>query len=358
MSKTGTEQSVRGLELGVVSFDEWAHPEAESAEEPAGSEEREDTGTILAALKERYNTEALRHYRTERVALDSLTVEGEEHVRASAAGMTGSIELFGVLQAPAVLEHPDGRREVIYGRRRVVGARRAGEADIEVRIYTGVSRAQMALLILTENVARGPAWVRDVQMVSELRRAGTLMTEAELKAMLGGRRLPYIREILRMATLPEPVLELILDGKVTQRLAARVARLRGRDMDRIAEMALSGSLDEHAIELALRAATQELSPLLATVLDEEEVLTPAPAQAAPEAAPLSTEAEPAGKGRARARKVSQDLSGFAARAAEHGEAPPTPAALREMLRGALEGGALTPRATVLARALAEELRRL
>jgi len=332
----------------------------ELAEADGGAEQAAEEGdaALLARLRERYDTAALREYRMVRGHPADLYIpeDDEETLKGSVASMAGSIGLFGILQAPAVLLRADGVREVIFGRRRVLAARRAGEVEIEWREYEGVTRPQLGLLILTENISRAPAWVRDVRTVAELRDAGTLLTERELKAVLGGRRLPYIRELLRMAALPEPILNVIFAGHVSQRLAARLCRLKGRELDRAAELALAGELTEESVEHALRAMAQSMSRPLAALLDapEEPEALPEPV-AAPAPAPAVATSSKARK------KAERTVDGGPVIVTGPRTAP-EPAALdhdglTDALRRAIAAPDMPGRARAYALALLEVLRR-
>ena len=129
-------------------------------------------------------------------------------------GLAESIEARGILQPLVIRELPDGAYELIAGERRLRAARIAGLAEVPalVRAADDADRLELALL---ENVAR-----EDLNPVEEARACATLVddlgvTKEELARRLGKSR-AAVSNLTRILRLPEPVLEQIERGELSE----------------------------------------------------------------------------------------------------------------------------------------------
>lgn len=151
-----------------------------------------------------------------------------------------SIRSVGVIQ-PILVRQEGERYTIIAGERRWRAARIAGLTHIPaiVRDWDAVQRMEVALI---ENLQRD-----DLNPVDEAMGVSRLMEECgltqEAVAQRLGRSRPAVANLLRLLTLPESILELLREGK----LSAGHAR------------ALVGLPEEKQLALAQLAVTQGLS---------------------------------------------------------------------------------------------------
>src|SRR5258708_25093974 len=185
----------------------------------------------LLALMKRLGIESPLSYQTRHLPIDRLIVPGEELVKASAGAFQTNIQLVGLLHAPLVvleqgqgIDDPEATFRVVAGRRRVAGACRAGLTYIECRVYDALSPQTRALIVLSENMHRSPAWVEELKALVELVDEGVGMTDTELAKSLGV-PMTRVREQLKLAHLPPPLLSQILAGKMNLGTAKQLVRL-------------------------------------------------------------------------------------------------------------------------------------
>ena len=131
------------------------------------------------------------------------------------AGLSASIAQHGVLQPIIVRENPlsAGTYEIIAGERRWRASKMAGLSEIPVVILDGDDQkaAQVALI---ENVQR-----QDLNPLEEalgyrdlIERFG--LTQEQVAEQVGKSR-PTITNMMRLLDLPDEVLEMLRDGRVT-----------------------------------------------------------------------------------------------------------------------------------------------
>ena len=185
----------------------------------------------LLALMKRLGIESPLRYETRHLPIDRLIVPGEKLMKASAGQFQTNIQLVGLLHAPLVvleqgqgIDDPEATFRVVAGRRRVAGACRAGLTYIECRVYDALSPQMRALIVLSENMHRSPAWVEEVKALVELVDGGVGMTDTELAKSLGV-PMTRVREQLKLAHLPPPLLSQILAGKMNLGTAKQLVRL-------------------------------------------------------------------------------------------------------------------------------------
>jgi len=186
---------------------------------------------VLLALMKRLGIESPLSYQTRHLPIERLIVPGEKLMKTSAGQFQTNIQLVGLLHAPLVvleqgqgIDDPEAIFRVVAGRRRVAGACRAGLTYVECRVYEALSPQMRALIVLSENMHRSPAWVGELKALVELVDEGVGMTDTELAKSLGV-PVTRVREQLKLAHLPPPLLSQIFAGKMNLRTAKQLVRL-------------------------------------------------------------------------------------------------------------------------------------
>jgi ParB family chromosome partitioning protein len=133
---------------------------------------------------------------------------------ASITALAESISEAGVIQPLVVRPLPDGRYELIAGERRWRAAREAG-LEIVPALIRDEDEARRIQTALIENVAR-----EDLNPVDEARACATLvedlgLTKEELGKRLGRSRVA-ISNLIRLLDLPDPALDLIESGDLSE----------------------------------------------------------------------------------------------------------------------------------------------
>ena len=239
----------------------------------------------LLALMKRLGIESPLRYETRHLPIDRLIVPGEKLMKASAGQFQTNIQLVGLLHAPLVvleegqgIDDPEATFRVVAGRRRVAGACRAGLTYIECRVYDALSPQMRALIVLSENMHRSPAWVEELKALVELVDEGVGMTDTELAKSLGV-PVTRVREQLKLAHLPPPLLSQIFAGKMSQGTAKQLVRLSKTQQAFLASLAEMG--EEITTELVEQILRRQISTGLAPL---QEMLAQQWQEGAPEAA--------------------------------------------------------------------------
>lgn len=248
MTKRKTTQSADDAVSGSSPAPAPAPADAATAT-AAADEKKESAAARLARVKQRLAvSEPLAPVRAEALPIELLSIPGIDLIRpAQTVGMARSFELVAMMHPPSVAAptsavlaaNPEAPYRVIAGRRRVLAAARNGEPLVFCHIYEGLSSAQEALLTLAENNTRTAAWVRDLECAAELINGHAQLTEDDL-AFLLGRPVTTVRELVKIARLPESLLAQICAGQITQATAKRLTRLSARARDRLSEKAAAG----------------------------------------------------------------------------------------------------------------------
>lgn len=296
------------------------------------------------------------------VAFEDMEIPGAELVKSAGAAMARSFELVEIMHAPSVRApgSPGAKYTVLAGRRRILGLMRAGLEGVECNVYAAdLTDAQAAAITLTENHSRGAAWVRDVQAIAELLHVARLTID-DLAAMFGRAR-SGIAELARVAKLPDPLLEQIYAGKLSQVEARQLTRLRPSEVDRLAGIAAGGAdITGDDIRGTLRQQwTDGLSKPLAQALDfaDEPMVEVTKPRPAPPKPPVWTGAEPSGT------SATQHADGtvewqYPAPLAPSALPEATAHGLADELARLASNAALPARVRTLAKALQAELERL
>lgn len=165
---------------------------------------------------------------------------------AALAALAASISQFGVLQPIIVTELADGSGtyRIVAGERRWRAARAAGLGEIPAIIFSGDELAA-AQVSLVENIQR-----RDLSAVEEalafrdlIERFG--LTQDEVADKVGKSR-PAVTNSLRLLELPDAVLEMISDGRLSMGHARAI-------------LGLNDTSDEARTALAEKVAAADLS---------------------------------------------------------------------------------------------------
>jgi len=225
----------------------------------------------LLALMKRLGIESPLSYETRHLPIDRLIVPGEKLMKASAGQFQTNIQLVGLLHAPLVvleqghgIDDPVATFHVVAGRRRVAGACRAGLTYIECRVYDALSPQMRALIVLSENMHRSPAWVEELKALVELVDEGVGMTDTELAKSLGV-PITRVREQLKLAHLPPPLLRQIFAGKMNLSTAKQLVRLSKTQQAFLASLAELG--EEITTELVEQILRRQISTGLAPLQD-------------------------------------------------------------------------------------------
>jgi ParB/RepB/Spo0J family partition protein len=221
----------------------------------------------LLALMKRLGIESPLSYQTRYLSIDKLIIPGEQLVKTSAGQFQTNIQLVGLLHAPLVvleegegIDDPEATFRVVAGRRRVAGACRAGMTYIECRVYDTMSPQIRALIVLSENMHRSPAWIEEVKALVELVDEGVGMTDTELAKSLGV-PVSRVREHLKLAQLPPPLLGQIFAGKMSQGTAKQLVRLSKTQQAFLASLTEMG--EEITAELVEQILRRQISTGLA-----------------------------------------------------------------------------------------------
>jgi ParB/RepB/Spo0J family partition protein len=239
----------------------------------------------LLALMKRLGIESPLRYETRHLPIDRLIVPGEKLMKASAGQFQINIQLVGLLHAPLVvleegqgIDDPEATFRVVAGRRRVAGACRAGLTYIECRVYDALSPQMRAMIVLSENMHRSPAWIEELKALVELVDEGVGMTDTELAKSLGV-AVTRVREQLKLAHLPPPLLGQIFAGKMNLGTAKQLVRLSKTQQAFLAELSEMG--EEITTELAEQILRRQISSGLAPL---QEMLAQQWQEGVPEAA--------------------------------------------------------------------------
>jgi hypothetical protein len=225
-------------------------------------------------LMQRLGIQAFPPHETREIALERLVVPGRERIRLSKDSLfVTSIARVGVLEPPAVvlttgegLDDLAATFEVMFGRRRVVGAELAKRRVVKCEAYAWTTPQFTSLLALIENEQRASAWIKEVQDLRSLMEEKVGMTLDDLAAFGFDRR--SLKKRLRIAQLPFPLLQQIYAGSINQALAKDLANLKQAQLAKLAALAEQGQTISAALvrqELRFQV-NRGLAPLYAAAV--------------------------------------------------------------------------------------------
>lgn len=183
--------------------------------------------------------------------------------------LADSITAHGVLQPIIVRENPNsqGMYEIIAGERRWRASKLAGLSEIPVVIFDGddLKAAQVAII---ENVQR-----QDLNPLEEalgyrdlIERFG--LTQEQVAEQVGKSR-PTITNMMRLLDLPEAVLEMLKNGKISSGHARALLALKKReDMLILAEKIYGRGLSVREIEAAVKRMNSVTEEPVAETLED------------------------------------------------------------------------------------------
>ncbi|HRO13290.1 ParB/RepB/Spo0J family partition protein, partial [Amaricoccus sp.] len=166
--------------------------------------------------------------------------------------LAASIREKGVIQPLILRPHPveASQYEIVAGERRWRAAQLAGVAEVPA-VVRELSDSEVLELAIIENVQRA-----DLNPLEEAQGYRQLMdrfghTQERLAEALGKSR-SHIANLLRLLTLPEPVLELVREGKLTAGHAR--ALVTAGHPEALARRVVEGDLSVRQTEQLARAA--------------------------------------------------------------------------------------------------------
>jgi ParB family transcriptional regulator, chromosome partitioning protein len=164
--------------------------------------------------------------------------------------LAASIREKGVIQPLIVRPVPSGGYEIVAGERRWRAAQRAGLHDLPA-VIRDISDSEMLEIAIIENIQRA-----DLNPLEEAQGYRQLMdrfghTQERLAEALGKSR-SHIANLLRLLTLPEPVLELLRAGKMTAGHAR--ALVTAENAESLARQVVDRDLSVRQTEQLARAA--------------------------------------------------------------------------------------------------------
>ncbi len=185
-------------------------------------------GKGLGALLGEFNEESLENspykllpiYKVEPNASQPRQDFDEEELQA----LSESIAIHGVIQPLTVRELPSGYYQIIAGERRWRAARMAGLSEIPAVIMEADDKKAMELALI-ENLQR-----QDLNAMEEALGYQSLMqdyglTQEETSSRVGKSR-SAVANALRLLQLPEPIAQMLRDGKLTAGHARAVLKIK------------------------------------------------------------------------------------------------------------------------------------
>lgn len=165
----------------------------------------------------------------------------------SLAELADSISQHGILQPLLVRPFLDGGYQIVAGERRFRAARMAGLTEVPV-VIRDLSDSETMQLALIENLQR-----EDLSPVEEAMGYKQLMESYSLSqeeiARVVGKSRPAIANSLRLLSLPEEVLRLISDGKLSAGHGRALLAFKDvREMEKAAHLAAAEDISVRELE--------------------------------------------------------------------------------------------------------------
>lgn len=165
----------------------------------------------------------------------------------SLAQLADSIKQHGVLQPLVVRPIPGGGYQLVAGERRWRASRMAGLTEVPV-IIKDLSDEQVMAIALIENLQR-----EDLNPIEEANGYKQLMetfnlTQDEVSQRVGKSR-PVIANALRLLSLPDEVLKMVEDGRLSQGHARTLLALENKaDIKKVADEVIAKGLSVREVE--------------------------------------------------------------------------------------------------------------
>lgn len=176
---------------------------------------------------------------------------------AALSELAASIAARGVIQPVIVTPHGSGKWQLVAGERRWRAAQRAQLHEIPA-IIRELSDREVTALALIENLQR-----EDLNPIEEARAYYRLseddgLTQAEIAQLVDKSR-SHVANLQRLLTLPEPVIELVEEGKLSMGHAR--ALIGAEDATELAVRAVASHLSVREVErLVRRGAAPAATP--------------------------------------------------------------------------------------------------
>ena len=185
----------------------------------------------------------------------------EEELQA----LSDSIQIHGVIQPLTVRELPSGYYQIIAGERRWRAARMAGLAEIPAVVIEADDKKAMELALI-EKLQR-----QDLNAMEEALGYQSLMhdyglTQEEAASRVGKSR-SAVANALRLLQLPEPIAQMIREGKLTAGHARAVLKLKSEKKQLEAAQKIA------ALDLSVRQAENLCSNMAKELVQKEETVT-------------------------------------------------------------------------------------
>lgn len=175
----------------------------------------------------------------------------------SLAELADSISQHGILQPLLVRPFMDGGYQIVAGERRFRAARMAGlvEVPVVIRDLTDAETMQLALI---ENLQR-----EDLNPIEEAMGYKQLMDEHGLKqedvSRVVGKSRPAIANALRLLSLPQDILQLISDGKLSAGHGRTLLSFKSeKDMEKAARLAATEDISVRELERMAKRCNKAL----------------------------------------------------------------------------------------------------
>ncbi len=138
--------------------------------------------------------------------------------------LAASIKTHGIIQ-PLVLRESGNGYEIVAGERRWRAARKAGLKEVPCLIRS-LTDKQNALFALIENMQREDLNAIEEAMGLEKMISVFGLTQEEISKSVGKSR-PYVANSLRLLKLPEPIREMVADGRLSSGHGRAIAGIKG-----------------------------------------------------------------------------------------------------------------------------------
>ncbi len=174
--------------------------------------------------------------------------------------LAASIRSQGIVQPLVVTPEPDGSYSIIAGERRWRAARRAGLEEVPVVVREGLDDRARLELALVENLQRSDLNpIEEAEAYQALQEKFSLSQE-EVAARVGKGR-PTVANSLRLLKLPEEVLDLLREGRLTAGQARPLLGLGSREEQiELAERAVREGLSARELERLTAASPEPVNP--------------------------------------------------------------------------------------------------
>ena len=179
--------------------------------------------------------------------------------------LSESIAIHGVIQPLTVRELPSGYYQIIAGERRWRAARMAGLSEIPAVVIEADDKKAMELALI-ENLQR-----QDLNAMEEALGYRSLiedygLTQEEASSRVGKSR-SSVANALRLLNLPEPIAQMIREGKLTAGHARAVLKLKAEKKQLEAAQKIA------ALDLSVRQAENLCNNMAEEPVKKEETVT-------------------------------------------------------------------------------------